>query len=108
MFQYQAAAEAGVFQASPYGPFPPEILPPVVLPPYTMDKVKAPKVKAKRAPAKPKTDKEPKPATAAAAKAQKPAVDSTGLYLNNFKVKSPVSTFKHYFFFKVPLGDWCL
>lgn len=78
LFQYQAAAEAGVFQASPYGPFPPEILPPVVLPPYTMDKVKAPKVKAKRAPAKPKTDKEPKPATGAAAKTQKPAADSTG------------------------------
>lgn len=85
-----------MFQASPYGPFPPEILPPVVLPPYTMDKVKAPKVKAKRAPAKPKTDKEPKPATGAAAKTQKPAADSAGLYLNNFKGKSTVSALNHF------------
>ena len=80
LFQYQAAAEAGVFQAPPYAPFPPDILPPVMLPPYVMDKVKAPKVKAKRAAAKPKTDKEAKVSTAAAAKAQKAATDSAGLY----------------------------
>lgn len=78
LFQYQAAAEAGVFQAPPYAPFPPDILPPVMLPPYVMDKVKAPKVKAKRVAAKPKTDKEAKVSTATAAKAQKAATDSAG------------------------------
>ena len=66
-----------MFQAPPYGSFPPEILPPVVLPPYVMDKVKAPKVKSKRAPAKPKAEKEPKAsATGAGTKAQKPAAAS--------------------------------
>lgn len=79
LFQYQAAAEAGVFQANPYPPFPPDILPPVMLPPFVMDKAKAPKVKAKRAAAKPKTEKEPKSstatATAAVAKAPKAAID---------------------------------
>ena len=82
LFQYQAAAEAGVFHANPYAPFPPDILPPVMLPPFVMDKAKAPKVKAKRAAAKPKAEKEPKSATAAAtaAKAQKPATDGAGLY----------------------------
>ena len=83
MFQYQAAAEAGVFQANPYPPFPPDILPPVMLPPFVMDKGKAPKVKAKRAAPKPKAEKEPKPSTAAAAavaKAQKATTDGAGLY----------------------------
>ena len=82
MFQYQAAAEAGVFQTAPYAPFPPDMLPPIMLPPFVMDKAKAPKVKAKRAAAKPKAEKEPKSSTAAvvAAKAQKAATDGVGLY----------------------------
>lgn len=68
-----------MFQAPPYGPFPPDILPPVILPTYAMDKVKAPKVKAKRATAKPKADKEPKPSSGATAKAQKAAsAEGTG------------------------------
>lgn len=80
LFQYQAAAEAGVFQAPPYAPFPPDILPPVMLPPFAMDKPKVPKVKAKRTAAKPKAEKEPKSSTSAAAKAQKAATDTPGLY----------------------------
>lgn len=78
LFQYQTAAEAGVFQMPTYSPFPPDILPPVVLPPHVMSKAKAPKVKVKRPVAKSKTSKEAKAPTATAVKAQKAAADITG------------------------------
>ena len=78
LFQYQTAAEAGVFQMAAYAPFSPDILPPVVLPPHVMNKVKAPKVKVKRPVAKSKTSKEAKAPTATAAKGQKAAADITG------------------------------
>lgn len=79
LFQYQAAAEAGVFQGSPYGPIPMEMMPPVMLPPsFPMDKVKPPRVPAKRTASKAKTEKEPKPSNGTASKAQKPITDGTG------------------------------
>lgn len=93
LFQYQAASEAGVFQAPPYAPFPPDILPPVMLPPYAMDKVKAPKVKAKRVTAKPKTEKEPKSSVGTVAKAQRAASDTTGLSGAKLNTCTPLGKF---------------
>lgn len=79
LFQVQTAAEAGVFQGSPYGPIPMEMMPPVMLPPsFPMDKVKPPRVPAKRTASKAKTEKEPKPSSGTASKAQKPVTDGTG------------------------------
>lgn len=78
LFQYQAAAEAGMFQAAPYPPFSPDMLPPMMFPPFVPEKAKPPKVKAKKTPVKPKTEKEPKSSGGTAAKAQKAATESTG------------------------------
>lgn len=78
LFQYQAAAEAGVFQGVSYSPFPLEMLPPVMLPPFAMDKVKPPRVQTKRTTTKAKTEKEPKLSTGATAKTVKPVADGTG------------------------------
>ncbi|PFX33660.1 Transforming growth factor beta regulator 1 [Stylophora pistillata] len=78
LFQYQAAAEAGMFQAAPYPPFSPDMLPPMMFPPFVPENAKPPKVKAKKTPVKPKTEKEPKSSGGTAAKAQKAATESTG------------------------------
>ena len=79
LFQYQAAAEAGMFQAAPYPPFSPDMLPPMMYPPFVAEKAKPPKVKAKKTAVKPKAEKEPKSSGGKATKAEKATTEGAGL-----------------------------